>query len=155
MTNRSKNKNEDEKIRENDFEFWIFNSKIRLCDSFHENLRKTVLTHFRTHFLLIEGKLKVKIWKDLKRFGKNEFDFWIFHIKTRLYRNFHENLRKNFLTYFLSHFLLIEAKMKMKIKKFGKVSSIFKLCISKFGYIAIFMKICFKIFWPVVYEIFI
>ena len=82
----------------------------------------------------------------IKRFGKNEFDFWILHIKIRLYKNFHENLRKIFLTNFLSHFLLMEAKMKMKIKKFGKVSSIFKSSISKIGYMANFMKIGIKTF---------
>ena len=82
----------------------------------------------------------------IKRFGKNEFDFWIFHIKIRLYKNFHEILWKKNMTNFLSHFLLIKAKIKMKIKKSGKVSSIFKLSISKIGYIANFMKICIKIF---------
>ena len=75
---------------------------------------------------------------------KNEFDFWVFHIRIRLYRNFHENLSKNFLNHFLSHFWLIVAKMKMKIKKFGKMSAIFELSISKLGYMAIFMKICSK-----------
>ena len=36
--------------------------------------------------------------------------------------------------------------MKMKIKKFGKVSSIFKSSISKIGYMANFMKIGIKTF---------
>ena len=34
-----------------------------------------------------------KIWK-------NDFDFWIFHIKIRLYDNFHENLRKKMDPFF-------------------------------------------------------
>ena len=47
-----------------------------------------------------------KIWK-------NEFDSWVFHIKTRLHDNFHENLKRKNLTQFVRHFWLIEAKMKM------------------------------------------
>ena len=39
-----------------------------------------------------------------KKISKNEFDFSILDIKTRLYKNFHENLRKQFLTHSLSHF---------------------------------------------------
>ena len=35
-------------------------------------------------------------------------------------------------------------KMKMKIKKTGKMNSTFDFSISKLGYIAIFMKICGK-----------
>ena len=30
----------------------------------------------------------------MKKLGKNEFDFWILHIKISLYENFHENLRQ-------------------------------------------------------------
>ena len=83
-----------------------------------------------------------------KKISKNEFDFSILDIKTRLYKNFHENLRKQFLTHSLSHFWLIEAKMKMKIKKFGKMSLIFDLSVSKLGYMAIFIRICLKNFHP-------
>ena len=54
-----------------------------------------------------------KIWE-------NEFNFSILHIKIRLYGNFHENLWEKNLTYFLGHFLLIEAKMKMKVKNMRK-----------------------------------
>ena len=43
LTNRSKNEDEDEKIWENESDFWIFHIKIRLC---RENLRKKFLTHF-------------------------------------------------------------------------------------------------------------
>ena len=35
-------------------------------------------------------------------------------------------------------------KMKMKMKKFGKMNSIFELSISELGYMAIFIKICGK-----------
>ena len=38
--------------------------------------------------------------------------------------------------------------MKMKIKKFGKMSSIFEFSISDLRYEAIFIKILGKIFWP-------
>ena len=34
--------------------------------------------------------------------------------------------------------------MKIKMKKFGKMNSIFEFSISKLGYMAIFMKICAK-----------
>ena len=33
-------KDEDEKIWDNDFKLWILHIKIKLCDSFYENLRK-------------------------------------------------------------------------------------------------------------------
>ena len=36
--------------------------------------------------------------------------------------------------------------MKMKIKRFGKMSLIFELSISKLGYVAIFLKIWEKFF---------
>ena len=49
----------------------------------------------------------------MKTFWKNEFDFLIFHIKIRLYGNFHGNLRKK-LTHFLRNFWLVEAKKKKK-----------------------------------------
>ena len=35
-------------------------------------------------------------------------------------------------------------KMKIKVKKFGKINLIFELSISKLGYMAIFMKIYWK-----------
>ena len=38
-------------------------------------------------------------------------------------------------------FWLIEAKMQMKIKKIGKMSSVFDFFISKLSYMEIFMKI--------------
>ena len=58
-----------------------------------------------------------------------------------IYGNFNENLRKTFLTHFVSHFSLIDAKTKMKMKKIGKTSSIFEFSISKLGYMEVFMKI--------------
>ena len=48
---------------------------------------------------------------------------------------------KNFLTHLLGHFKLVEAKIKMKITKNGKISSIFEFSISKLGYVEVFMKI--------------
>ena len=94
-----------------------------------------------------------KIWPIFKTFltnwGKNEnvngkfwgnyFDLWILHIKIRFHGNFHENLRKCFLIQFLSHFWLIEAKIKTRMKKYWKMSSIFEFSISKLGYMAILM----------------
>ena len=46
LTSQGKYENEDEKARENEFDFSILHIKIRLCGSFHENLRKKFLTHF-------------------------------------------------------------------------------------------------------------
>ena len=46
---------------------------------------------------------------------------------------------KKFLTHILGHFWLI--KTKMKIKKHGKMSSIFEFFISNLGYVAVFIKI--------------
>ena len=54
-----------------------------------------------------------KIWK-------NKFAFWIFHIKIRLCGNFDWNLWTKSFDSFLGHFWLIEAKMTMKLKIFGK-----------------------------------
>ena len=72
---------------------------------------------------------------------ENEFDFWIIHIKIKLYGNFHESQLKNVFTHILGHFWLIEAKMKMKVKKYGEIFSIFEFSILKWGYVVIFMKI--------------
>ena len=72
---------------------------------------------------------------------KNESHFLILHIKIRLQGNFHENLRKKFLTDFFNHFWLIEAKMKIKMKEFGKINSVFAFSISKLGYAGIFFEI--------------
>ena len=94
-------------------------------------------------FLINQGKNEnedEKIWK-------NELDFWIIHIKIRLFGNFHENLLKKILTHFLRNFWLIESKIKMKMKKFGKISSIFGFSISKLGYMELFIKIWEKSFF--------
>ena len=48
---------------------------------------------------------------------------------------------KIFFTQFVGYFLLINTKMKMKMKSNGKMKPIFQLSISKLGYVAIFMKI--------------
>ena len=42
LTSRGKNKNECEKIWENEFDFWILHIKIRLYGTFHKNLRKNI-----------------------------------------------------------------------------------------------------------------
>ena len=91
---------------------------------------------------MFSGKFQKKIWK-------NEFNFWILHIKIRLYRTFRENLWKKLLTWFLGHFRQIKTKMKMKMKKCEKLISIFEFSISKSGYVAVFMKIWEKTFDPI------
>ena len=80
------------KIWENEFNFCIIHIKIRLCDSFHENLRKKCLTHLLKTILTNRGKNEDEDKKNLK----SEFNFSILHIKIRLYRNFHKNLKRNF-----------------------------------------------------------
>ena len=137
LTNPGKNENEDEKIWKNESDFWILHVKIRLCGNFHENVRKKFFDPFFKTFLTNRGKNKTEdeqIWE-------NESDFSILHIKIRLCGNFHENLREKFLTHFLTHFWLIEAKMKMKIKKFGKMSPISEFFISKLGCMELSIKI--------------
>ena len=42
MTNPEKNEDEDEKNKENEFDFLIFHIKIRFYRTFHKYLRKTV-----------------------------------------------------------------------------------------------------------------
>ena len=192
LTNWGKNEDEDEKIKEYYFDLWILKIKIRLCGSFHENLRKIFSIHFVRQFWLIKTKVKMKIkrfkkmssifefsiselgytkifmkiWEKIfdsffklfltnrgktededEKIWENKFDFWIIHIKIRLCGSFHENLRKIFLTHFVRHFWLIETKMKMKIKRFGIMKSIFEFSISELGYTKTFMKIWEKKFW--------
>ena len=139
----TKNDNKDEKIWNNEFDFWIFHVKIRLYDNFHENLTRKNLTPFFETFFTSRGKNESKN----EKYWEYESDLWIFHIKIWLYRNFHENLWKKFLTNFLGHFRPVEAKMKRK--KCGKMSSIFEFSISKLDYERVFMKMCEKNFWPI------
>ena len=118
LTNQGNNENEDEKSWKNEFNFWILHIKIRLYGTFRESLWKTIFDPFFRTFLTNWGKNEdenEKLWK-------NRFSFWVLHIKIRLCGSFHENLKKNFLTHFLRHFWLIKAKMKIKIKKFGKMN---------------------------------
>ena len=112
---------------------------------------KKGFTHFFRTFLTNRGKNENEDEKTVK----NEFDFSILRIEIRLCGNFHENGRKQFLTYCLRHFWLIEAKIKMKIKKIGKISSIFEFSISKLGSMKLFIKIWEKrVFLRFFFEIF-
>ena len=100
------------------FQFSI--SKLDYTEFFMKILEKFFWLIFKL-FLIYPGKNEdehEKVWE-------NEFNFLIIHIKIRLHGNFHENLLKKNLTHFLGHFWLIEAKMKMKMKTFGKMSLIF------------------------------
>ena len=72
---------------------------------------------------------------------ENKFDFRIWQIKIRLYDNFHENLRKKEIGPFFKTFLTNWGKAKVKMKKFGKISSIIEFSILKLGGMAILMKI--------------
>ena len=75
----------------------------------------------------------------MKKFGR----IWFLNFSC-LHDIIHENLRRKNLTHFVRHLWLIEAKIKMKIKRFGKTSSIFEFSISKFHYTKIFVKISEK-----------
>ena len=68
---------------------------------------------------------------DGEKIGENEFNFWILHIKIRLYDNFHENQWEKCFRPYCRTFWLIEAKMKMKMTKYGKLSPIFEFSLSK------------------------
>ena len=103
---------------------------IKIWKNFFESFFKLFLTNWGKNE--DEGE---KIWE-------NKFDFWILHIKIRLYGNFDVNLLTRSFDPFLGHFSLIEAKIKVKMKEYGKMSSIFELSISKLGYMAILMQIC-------------
>ena len=53
--------------------------------------------------------------------------------KNTIYGNFHENLRKSFLTHFVSYVLINQDKNEDKDEKIEKMSSIFEFSISKSG----------------------
>ena len=57
--------------------------------------------------------------------------FWILLIKISLFKIFHENLRKIFLTHFQA--ISNQSRQKWRWKKFEKMSSIFEFSISKFS----------------------
>ena len=52
----TKNKDEDEKIWKNEFDFWIFHIKIKLCDNFCEKLRIKKSDPFFKTFLTNRSK---------------------------------------------------------------------------------------------------
>ena len=143
LINQDKNQNVNEKMWENEFDFWILRIKIRLYGNFHENLRKKFLTHFLNHFSLIKAKTKMK----MKKSGKMNSIFELSISKLGYMAIFMKIFVKKILTHFIGHFWLILAKMKMlkiKIKKYGKMSLIFEFSISKLVCVAIFMKTCQK-----------
>ena len=135
----------NEKKWENEFDLWILHIKIWLFRNFPENLWEKNFDPFFRTFLTRQGKNE----DEHEKTWENEFDFWILHIKIRLCGSFPGNLRKKFLTRFLRHFSLIEEKMRMKMKKYGEMISIFEFSVSKLKYGAVFMKILEKIFWPI------
>ena len=61
-----KNKNEDEEIWKNEFDFWILRIKIRLYGNFDLNQWTKSFDPFLGHFLLIEVKMKM----NMKNMGK-------------------------------------------------------------------------------------
>ena len=58
------------------------------------------------------------------------------------------NSEKNIFDPFLRHFSLVEAKMKVKMKLYGKISSILEFTTSKLVYVPVFMKVWEKTFDP-------
>ena len=57
----------------------------------------------------------------------NEFDFWIFHIKIRLYHNFHKNLTRKNLTLFFEIFFTSWGKNESKNEKYWEYESEIRL----------------------------
>ena len=66
MTNGSKNEDEDEKIWENEFNFWILHIKIRLRGTFHKNVRKK----FFFEIFTCEAHTRTEVLKGLTHFNK-------------------------------------------------------------------------------------
>ena len=63
----TKNEDEYEKICKNEFDFWILNIKIKLCDNFHENLRRKRFDPFFKTFLTNQDKNEngnKKLWEN-------------------------------------------------------------------------------------------
>ena len=98
--------------------------------------------------LIIEAKIKMKMRSLGKINSISEFSI------SNLYGNFLENLRIkwNEKVIELFHYLTfticlmkmgkkLMPKIKMRMKKIGKMNLIFEFCISKVGYVAIFMRI--------------
>ena len=81
-----------------------------------------------------------------KNIWENEFNFWILHIKTRLYKKFSWKSEKTIFDSLFKPFLTNRGKRENGDQKFGKMSLIFDLFISKLGYMAIFIRICLKNF---------
>ena len=144
-----------DKKEENKYDLQIFHIKISITRHFSKNLTK--ITQFwlmkkkeRTVLSLFDylpdkdGKKRLmpKMKMKIKKIWENEFNFWSLHIKISLYDNFYENLKK--IDHFLRYFWLIEAKGKLKMIQFGKMSLIFEFFWSKLGYMAIFIKISEK-----------
>ena len=120
------------------FEFFISKS------DFIKNCKKKI-DLFYTTFLTNREKNE----NNDEKMRKNESDFWIIHIKTKLCGNFHENPRKKFLTNLLKHFWAIEAKWRWRRKNLEKWNQFLNSPYEKLGYVAIFMKILGKKLWPV------
>ena len=93
-------------------------------------------------------KLMPKIKMRMKKLKVWILIFGFFHIKIRLFDNFHENLQRKNLIHSLKHFWRIKAIMKVQIEKFGKMSLIYEFSISKLGYMEIFMKI-----WEIIFRL--
>ena len=56
LTNWGKNEDEDEKIWENESNFWILHINIRMCGNFLENLYKKLFDPFFKTFFTNRGK---------------------------------------------------------------------------------------------------
>ena len=109
---------------------------IKTCHNNQQLKIKSVKANLQTRNF--EARIKMR-WKHWGKFDLWNIDLWILHIKISLYRIFMKIWEKK-LTKFLRHFWLIEAKMKIKMKKYGKIIPIFEFFISKSD----FIKICEK-----------
>ena len=86
--------------------------------------------------------------KKIKKYGKMIWSFefpiskfmWYVAISMKFWE-------KHFWPIF-KHFSLVEAKMKVKMKVYGKISSILEFTTSKLVYVPVFMKVWEKTFDP-------
>ena len=115
------------------FEFSV--SELGFMEIFMKIWEKKTFYSFFKSFLTNRGKNEVEDKKN----WKNDLVFEFSISKLGYMAIFMKICAKNFLTLFVGHFWLIEAKMKMKMNKFGKMSSNIGFLI--LDYVVIFMKI--------------
>ena len=83
----------------------------------------------------------------MKKYGKMISIFEFFLSKEITYiQKFSWNSEEKNINQFFGHYWLVNTKMKLKMKKYGKMSLIFESSILKLGYEAVFLEIWEKNF---------